>query len=155
MCVFVLFISALLPGAALAAKTKQPAVVRIWNWNIHDKKYQQNMYKLFNQRHPDIQIDYSSISVGVYAQTLEAAFIAKQPPDLFYPSGKLTFEYLRKKDLVLPLNDVAHTQAELKEWMAKYPQAPPRFVEGSTVFDGKVYIVGMRGEQGGPGYSLF
>ena len=57
----------------------QPATVTLWNWNIHDKKYQQKMYKLFNERHPEIKIDYSSISNTVYAQVLEASFVGGEP----------------------------------------------------------------------------
>src|SRR3972149_5140545 len=83
----------LLWGPVLTVSAQQPATVRLWNWNIHDKKYQQKMYKLFNERNPDVKIEYTSIQQTVYDQTLEAAFVAKDPPDLFVPSGKITFSY--------------------------------------------------------------
>ena len=86
---------AFLAGTASFLGAAEPAVVRLWNYNVHDKKYQQKMYKLFNERHPEIKIEYSSISTTVYDTTLQAAFVAKDPPDLFLPSGGLiTFQYL-------------------------------------------------------------
>lgn len=142
-------------GVAVPSRAMEPSVVRLWNWNVHDKKYQQKMYKLFNERHPDIKIEYSSISNTVYAQTLEAAFIANDPPDLFLPTGKMTFNYLKDRGLISPLNSVAPSANELQRWMDQYPAYLRKFVEGVSVFDGKVYYVDTGGESGDIGFPLY
>lgn len=146
---------AVCPGGTIAESAEKPVVVRLWNWNIHDKKYQQSMYNLFNKRHKDIKIEYSSISNTVYDQTLEAAFAAKEPPDIFLPSGRLTFEYLRSKGWIMPLNDCAPSERELKDWMDKFPPHLYKFIEGISVFNGKVYVVDTKGESGAPGFPLY
>lgn len=139
------------PGLASAKE----AVVRLWNWNIHDKKYQQKMYNQFNKEHKGhIKIDYSSIVSGMYDTVLDAAFIAKEQPDLFLPSGKYRFEYLRSNGLIKPLNDIAPA-AELKAWMATYPPYLRKFAEGVSVFNGRIYLVDLWGESGYPGFPLY
>ena len=140
---------------AQAATAADQAVVKVWNYNIHDKKYQQKMYKLFNERHPDIRIEYSSISNTVYEQTLQAAFVAKEPPDIFLPVGALSFDNLREKGLLLPLNNAAPNDVELKAWMAQFPDVLGKFRDGVSVFDGKVYTVDLAGELAYPGYNFF
>lgn len=85
-----------------------------------------------------------------------AAFVAKEPPDLFMPSGKLSFTYLRTRGMILPLTEVAPTEAELKGWMEKFPPLLRRFVEGSTVFNGKPYIIDLSGQNDAyPGFPLY
>ena len=78
------------------------AVVKVWNYNVHDKKYLQKMFKAFNQNNPDIKIEYTSIGINTYPQVLEAAEVAKEMPDLFiFGSGsKLTLPYLRERNLI-------------------------------------------------------
>jgi len=92
-------------AACMLVGAASPATVKLWNWNVHDKKYQQKMYKLFNQEHPDIKIEYSSISNTVFGQTVEASFVAKEPPDLFTPdnNSKYGFTFLKDKGLIKPL----------------------------------------------------
>ena len=129
------------------------AVVRLWNFNVHDKKYQQKMYKLFNERNPNIKLEYSSITLTVYDTTLEASFVAKDPPDIFAPSGKMSFTYLKENHLILPLNNCAPSAEELKAWMGKFP--PIKYVESANVINGIVYNVDTYGAVNVPGEPLF
>ena len=45
------------------------------------------------------------------------------------------------------MNDVAPSEAELKDWMARFPPALRKFVEGVTVFNGKPYTIDLSGEK--------
>lgn len=133
---------AAVPAATLADQT----VVRLWNWHIHDKKYTQKMVKLFNQRNPDIKWEYTSMDGSVYPQVLEAAFAAKDPPDIFYPSGALTYQALLAKGLIVAVNDIASNVKEFSDWLSKFPAEVKLYAEQEM--GGKVYAFNLVGEVG-------
>jgi len=89
--------------------------------NVHDKKFQQTMYKLFNTRNPGIKIEYSSISNTVYDQTLEAALVAKQVPGHLHAFRQTFLQLSQIAKQIMPLNDIAPSQSELQKWMAAFP----------------------------------
>lgn len=137
-------------STAFAAKK----VVRVWDWNVHDKKYKQKAFKDFNKDHPDMEIQYTSQVGSLYNEVLNMAFTAGEPPDIFYPTENLTMMRLIENKWIIPLDDIVPRKSVLDAWKAGYPKEVGAFVDGGNVIDGKTYTFPLWGQTGG-GRPLF
>ncbi|MBI2914625.1 MAG: extracellular solute-binding protein [Firmicutes bacterium] len=119
-----------------------PAKVTIWDHFIHDKKYTTKMYKDFNKKNKDVQIEYTSQVFNVMQQVLPLAFQTGEAPDLFFGSPRpgATLEELVEEGYVQALEDIAPSEAALRAWKARFPASKQPFVEGLNVVKGKTYM---------------
>ncbi len=43
-----------------AFASEGPAVIKLWDHHVHDKKFRKDIFKAFNSQNPEIKVEYTS-----------------------------------------------------------------------------------------------
>ncbi|HVX44027.1 MAG TPA: extracellular solute-binding protein [Mycobacteriales bacterium] len=104
-----------------------------WDWWVTQAPWIENEIKLFEQKNPKIKIDRTVNATGAYDRLFNLAERSNNAPDLFQIiTTTVPLNDQVKKGWLEPINSYADSS-----WIRQFP--PYTFVEGSNVFDGKIY----------------
>ena len=78
-------------------------IVSGWQASPEEGELLEQMFEAFQDRCPDITIDYQPVA-GDYPQQMLANFSAGTPPDVFYVDSAVAPEWIRE-DFLIPLDD--------------------------------------------------
>ena len=62
--------------------------LRIWDFSAEQVQFHEQVAARFTEEHPDIRIEWRSITQDEYNKTLPLAFQSRQAPDIFYWSDE-------------------------------------------------------------------
>lgn len=110
--------------------------LRIWDFSAEQVQFHEQVAARFTEEHPDIRIEWRSITQDEYRTTLPLAFQSRQSPDIFYwsDSGPANMSQLLAQDWIQPLHSDGELPADVQ---ARWPDGS--FVEGINVSDGQTY----------------
>jgi len=104
---------------AAGAREQRPIKLRVWDWwspsTTEDyARYFGEIERIFEQRHPDVDVIFQAVPFGNYEQKLATAMIGDRPPDVFQCSVSWAHGlYLR--GMLRELNDFVARTPELQD----------------------------------------
>ncbi|WP_433519253.1 ABC transporter substrate-binding protein [Nonomuraea sp. CA-143628] len=107
--------------------------LRIWDFSAEQVNFHKDIGAQFTKEHPDIKIEWRSITQSEYMKTLPLAFQSNQAPDMFYWNA-LGLSQLTDQKWIRPLNPSGTIPADFTK---RWPEGS--FLEGINVQDGKTY----------------
>ncbi|MFD1542766.1 ABC transporter substrate-binding protein [Nonomuraea guangzhouensis] len=116
-------------GSGGGSQTK----LQIWDFSAEQVNFHKDIAKQFTKEHPNITIEWRSITQNDYMQTLPLAFQSNQAPDMFYWNATGLSQLLDQK-WIRPLNPSGTVAADFTK---RWPDGS--FLEGINVQDGKTY----------------
>ena len=92
------------------AQNHRPVELRVWDWwspstNEEYGYYFDEIERIFEQRHPDVDLIYQIVPFGNYVQKLSTAMVGRTPPDVFQ-SSVYWAEGFYHRGMLRPLNDL-------------------------------------------------
>ncbi|MBI2915040.1 MAG: sugar ABC transporter substrate-binding protein [Firmicutes bacterium] len=124
-----------LTGTVLAAAKRS---IVFYTYERHNLKYWQKKVKEFNKENPGVEVKINSVVAGNYPEIVNLMFNVGNPPDLFM-GGSLPIAELIKRNQLIPLDELAPDRKTFQAWKARFPEEEVPWVEGTNVFNGKVY----------------
>jgi multiple sugar transport system substrate-binding protein len=135
------------------ARAPSPGIVlTISDYSTEQSSFHQQVAAEYHREHPNVTIQWTSITQQQYEQTLPLAFQSHQAPDVFFwkagSNEVLTMSYLLREGWIRPLGNDGKVPAD---WMKRWPDGS--FQQGINVKDGKVYGFPFTDDKvWGPGY---
>ncbi|GAA3113034.1 ABC transporter substrate-binding protein [Streptomyces echinatus] len=126
--------------------------LKIWDYSAEQTDFHKKVTEEFHRQHPDITVQWQSISQDEYKRTLPLAFQSGQGPDIFYWSdnGPLAMSQLLDQKWIQPLDGGSALPASFTE---RWPAGS--FVNGVNQLDGKTYGFPLsESTYWGPGYMF-
>lgn len=110
--------------------------LNIWDFSTEQVEFHKVVGDQFTKEHPNIKIEWRSITQDEYKKTLPLAFQSRQAPDIFYWSdgGPMNMAQMLSQGWVSPL----HPDGELPQEVAdRWPDGS--FVDGINISEGETY----------------
>ncbi|MFG6196267.1 ABC transporter substrate-binding protein [Nonomuraea sp. JJY05] len=117
------------PGGGSGSQT----TLQIWDFSAEQVNFHKDIGAQFTKEHPDIKIEWRSITQADYMKTLPLAFQSNQAPDMFYWNATGLSQLLDQK-WISPLSPGGTVPADFTK---RWPDGS--FLEGINVQDGKTY----------------
>lgn len=144
-------IALVLPVVTLG--TAQEETITVLGISAEQNELYAELEAAFSEEFPQWELNFETMSVDAYQQTLPLSFESGDAPDIFFSDGfdDLTVNSLLESGWIAP---VAGAGEVPQEWLGRFPENT--FIEGHNMLDGKVYGVPLR-EQTiyGAGYMFF
>ena len=125
------------PDSDTASGGKDGVVtLKIWDFSAEQVDFHKTVAAEYNKQHPDVKIEWRSITQAEYTKTLPLAFQSNQAPDIFYwsDSGPNNMNQLLSQQWIKPLNPSGKVPDDfLKRWPTG------SFIDGINQSDGKTY----------------
>lgn len=111
--------------------------LRIWDYSAEQVQFHEDVAARFTEEHPDIRIEWRSITQDEYNNTLPLAFQSRQAPDIFYWSdgGPLAMNRMLAQDWIQPLNPGGGPLPP--DVQARWPEGS--FIDGINISEGDTY----------------
>ena len=120
-----------------AADSKGGTVtLKIWDFSAEQVDFHKTVAAEYTKQHPDVKIEWRSITQAEYTKTLPLAFQSNQAPDIFYwsDSGPNNMNQLLSQEWIKPLTPSGTVPEDfLKRWPAG------SFIDGINQSGGKTY----------------
>ncbi|MFI7128656.1 ABC transporter substrate-binding protein [Nonomuraea sp. NPDC050153] len=107
--------------------------LQIWDFSAEQVNFHKDIGAEFTKEHPNIKIDWRSITQAEYMKTLPLAFQSNQAPDMFYWNATGLSQLLDQK-WISPLSPGGTVPADFAK---RWPDGS--FLEGINMQDGKTY----------------
>ncbi|MEV6032955.1 extracellular solute-binding protein [Nonomuraea sp. NPDC052116] len=107
--------------------------LQIWDFSAEQVNFHKDIGAQFTKEHPNIKIEWRSITQADYMKTLPLAFQSNQAPDMFYWNATGLSQLLDQK-WISPLSPGGTVPADFTK---RWPDGS--FLEGINVQDGKTY----------------
>ncbi|MFC4009079.1 ABC transporter substrate-binding protein [Nonomuraea purpurea] len=107
--------------------------LQIWDFSAEQVNFHKDVGAQFTKEHPNIKIEWRSITQADYMKTLPLAFQSNQAPDMFYWNATGLSELLDQK-WIAPLNPNGTVPADFAK---RWPDGS--FLDGINTQDGKTY----------------
>lgn len=129
---------ALLAVLALGANAQDQVTITYWDYWVTQGVAVDEAIALFEEMHPNINVERTLQGGGGYDQLVQAAFTAgpDSTPDVFVLPNNPTFPDMVESGWLLPLNDLPG----FDEWRAQVPNTEFVHLEGAgNTINGKTY----------------
>ncbi|WP_170222944.1 ABC transporter substrate-binding protein [Nonomuraea turkmeniaca] len=107
--------------------------LKIWDFSAEQVQFHKDIGAQFTKEHPNIKIEWRSITQADYMKTLPLAFQSNQAPDMFYWNATGLSELLDQK-WIRPLSPDGTVPADFTK---RWPDGS--FLDGINMQDGKTY----------------
>lgn len=109
-------------------------VLRVMDWSDSSKKYRDHFDKLFEQEHPNVQVEYTALTIDQFKNTVLTDLKSNTAPDLFpIPTG-LTLSSAVSSGWFQPLNPYIDSKF-------KNSFVAGTFTDGTTMIGNKIYVI--------------
>jgi ABC-type glycerol-3-phosphate transport system substrate-binding protein len=132
-------------SAALAEDGKEPVILRVVDWSDSSKPRRDLFHAEFEERNPNIKIEYTMLTVDQFNNTVTALIKSGDGPDLFPVPVGMRLPVAVEAGWYQPLNSLVTT-----EFLDSFQDGS--FVEGMQKIGDEIYVVPEK--FGGP-TSLF
>ncbi|MFD3584581.1 ABC transporter substrate-binding protein [Streptomyces sp. NPDC058683] len=139
-------------AACGAGSGSSGTTLKIWDYSAEQTDLHKKVAEEFHRQHPDIDVQWQSISQDEYKRTLPLAFQSGQGPDIFYWSdnGPLAMSQLLDQKWIQPLDGGSALPASFTK---RWPEGS--FINGVNQLDGKTYGFPLSESTfWGPGYMF-
>lgn len=136
----------LLSACGSAGSNGNRATITHWDWFVSQEPWVTNEIELFQKANPSLGIERTLNQFDQYANVISLAQRSKSLPDVYMLPFQPSLAEQVSNGWLTPLNDYVDDS-----WIRSYPKYS--FIEGSNVFDGKVYSAPVTGT--GPLYQLY
>lgn len=119
-----------------ATGNKDQVTLKIWDFSAEQVDFHKKVGEQFTKDHPQIKIEWRSITQDEYTKTLPLAFQSKQAPDIFYWSdgGPMNMSQLLAQQWIKPLHPSGKPPQDFVE---RWPAGS--FVDGINQSGGTTY----------------
>lgn len=101
-CVIVLLLALLVLPAGVSGQ--QPVKLTFWSWRVEDKAAYEKMIQIFQQRNPDIQVEFIPYKPTEYNTILSSALTAEKGPDIIHLRAYGGLEAFTAPGFIKPLD---------------------------------------------------
>ena len=124
------------PGSA---ETGEPVTIRQWDWGDSFEAYTRERIAIFEEKNPNVDIEYSLFTVDQFAQNIQLAVRSEDVPDVFPRPGSISFFGALDDEWFQPLDPLVEEvwPGGLDAFVDGFPETS--FVEGINVWDGDIY----------------
>jgi ABC-type glycerol-3-phosphate transport system substrate-binding protein len=128
--------ASLMAACGTSPASGDKATLQIWDFSGEQVDFHKKVGAEFTKEHPDIQIQWRSITQDEYTKTLPLAFQSHQAPDIFYWSdgGSMNMAQLLAQKWIAPLDPSGKPPAEFTN---RWPKGS--FIDGINMSGGKTY----------------
>lgn len=108
--------------------------LRVMDWADSEKQYREQFIKDFEEKYPNIKIEYTLLTVDQYQNTITTAIKSGDAPDLFPIPGGMKLSTAIAGEWYQPLEPYLDD-----EFKSRFMDGV--FVDGSTMQDGQIYAI--------------
>lgn len=129
-------VATLVAACGTSGDSSGQITLQIWDFSAEQVDFHKKVGAQFTKEHPDIQVEWRSISQDEYTKTLPLAFQSDQAPDIFYWSdgGPMNMAQLLAQDWIKPLHPSGKVP---EEFLKRWPDGS--FTDGINISGGKNY----------------
>lgn len=111
--------------------------IEIMTYSLEQKEFFQDIAQVYEAEHPNIRLDFITLSATEYQEAIELLFESEQSPDIFFQSGGFGImgEFL-EKGWIQPISFGGNASLKL-QWKERFPNNS--FFENCNMYKNEIY----------------